>query len=201
MSLLSIASAFRPQFLRSTVSQTRARIRLFSEEAIDPKSLSAYNNFAKAKHGSGDTTITPPKKEGSIVGNATVLLELRRRLDEAPAQPGIYLFKDALGRLLYVGKSVNLRQRTKSYFSRLPPVEDLRAEAAAEARTAQAVAAEQDLVGLGGRQGFTPATALGRRQATMVRLTRELETIVTEDAAEALMLEVSVTSLASSLRQ
>lgn len=36
---------------------------------------------------------------------------------ELPRQPGVYLFKDKVGRVLYVGKATNLRARVRSYFS------------------------------------------------------------------------------------
>ncbi|WP_322494205.1 excinuclease ABC subunit UvrC [Chloroflexus sp.] len=38
------------------------------------------------------------------------------RLRLVPDQPGVYLWKDATGRLLYVGKSKRLRDRMRSYF-------------------------------------------------------------------------------------
>jgi excinuclease ABC subunit C len=41
---------------------------------------------------------------------------LRRQLDGVPEKPGCYLYKDARGRVLYVGKAVNLRRRTFQYF-------------------------------------------------------------------------------------
>ncbi|HEX2849877.1 MAG TPA: DEDD exonuclease domain-containing protein [Acidimicrobiales bacterium] len=34
-----------------------------------------------------------------------------------PRAPGVYLFRDSAGRVLYVGKAANLRQRVRSYFS------------------------------------------------------------------------------------
>lgn len=34
-----------------------------------------------------------------------------------PRAPGVYLFRDRAGRVLYVGKATNLRQRVRSYFS------------------------------------------------------------------------------------
>jgi excinuclease UvrABC nuclease subunit len=40
--------------------------------------------------------------------------------ETVPRAPGVYAFMDDVGRLLYVGKSVNLRQRVASYFRRNP---------------------------------------------------------------------------------
>ena len=40
-----------------------------------------------------------------------------RSLSLYPDQPGVYLMKDALGKVLYVGKAKNLRARLKQYFS------------------------------------------------------------------------------------
>ena len=42
---------------------------------------------------------------------------ITERLNHLPANPGVYLFKDADGRILYVGKAANLRQRVRSYFN------------------------------------------------------------------------------------
>ena len=42
---------------------------------------------------------------------------LRRRLDTLPEGPGVYLWKDATGGLLYVGKALNLRSRVRSYLT------------------------------------------------------------------------------------
>ncbi len=50
--------------------------------------------------------------------------DLRRRIAGLPDRPGVYLFRDAAGRLLYVGKALSLRKRVASYFHpalRLPP--------------------------------------------------------------------------------
>ena len=44
-------------------------------------------------------------------------VDLREKAESFPAQPGVYLFRDAQGTVLYVGMSVSLRSRVRSYFS------------------------------------------------------------------------------------
>lgn len=41
---------------------------------------------------------------------------LLKKIDTLPLQPGVYLYKDAKGTIIYVGKAIRLRQRVKSYF-------------------------------------------------------------------------------------
>ncbi|HEX3129597.1 MAG TPA: excinuclease ABC subunit UvrC [Thermoanaerobaculia bacterium] len=43
---------------------------------------------------------------------------LTQRVRELPDRPGIYIFKDVDGKVLYVGKATSLRKRVSSYFSR-----------------------------------------------------------------------------------
>lgn len=45
------------------------------------------------------------------------MANLREKLDRLPANPGVYLFKDAAGDVIYVGKAESLRSRVRSYFS------------------------------------------------------------------------------------
>lgn len=43
-------------------------------------------------------------------------MELRDKIEQLPAQPGVYLFQDAAEKIIYVGKARSLRSRVKSYF-------------------------------------------------------------------------------------
>ncbi len=63
-------------------------------------------------------------------GEATGLGVARQKVREFPTTPGVYLFKDRRGRVIYVGKAVNLRSRAGSYFTR---------PAATDRRTAELV--------------------------------------------------------------
>ena len=50
------------------------------------------------------------------MGIAMEQAQLTERLSSLPAKPGVYWMKDAAGRIIYVGKAVNLRNRVRSYF-------------------------------------------------------------------------------------
>jgi excinuclease ABC subunit C len=78
-------------------------------------------------------------------------MEPRQKAAELPETPGVYLFRDAAGSVLYVGKAGNLRSRVRSYF--------------VESRWIDA------------------------KTGSLVREIADLETIVVENAREALALE------------
>src|SRR5262252_6438709 len=44
-------------------------------------------------------------------------IELREKVSALPLAPGVYLYKDAGGRIIYVGKAKILRARVRSYFN------------------------------------------------------------------------------------
>jgi len=61
---------------------------------------------------------------------------LRNKASQLPTEPGVYLYKDAAGTVLYVGKAKNLRNRVRSYFLE---------ERLAEAKTGSLVHTAADL--------------------------------------------------------
>ena len=44
-------------------------------------------------------------------------MDLREKVSALPLAPGVYLYKDSGGRVIYVGKAKSLRARVRSYFS------------------------------------------------------------------------------------
>jgi len=46
-------------------------------------------------------------------------ISLPEKLENLSATPGVYQFKDAEGKVLYVGKAKNLRNRVRQYFQKL----------------------------------------------------------------------------------
>ncbi len=44
------------------------------------------------------------------------MFDIQEELKKLPTCPGVYMHKDSLGEIIYVGKAVNLRNRVRSYF-------------------------------------------------------------------------------------
>ena len=63
-------------------------------------------------------------------------MELREKVAQLPTQPGVYLYKDEHGKVLYVGKAKNLRSRVRSYFNE---------DRLAEAKTGSLIAEARDI--------------------------------------------------------
>lgn len=49
-------------------------------------------------------------------------MNLAQKLKEIPTSPGVYLHKDAAGKIIYIGKAKNLRSRVRQYFQAGGPV-------------------------------------------------------------------------------
>ena len=54
----------------------------------------------------------------STIQPETMKIELQKKLASLPSAPGVYLMKDARGRILYVGKAMDLKKRVTSYFGK-----------------------------------------------------------------------------------
>ncbi|MEJ2110456.1 MAG: excinuclease ABC subunit UvrC [Acidobacteriota bacterium] len=48
---------------------------------------------------------------------------LQQKISSLPAEPGVYIFKNARGALIYVGKARSLRSRVRSYFQSGRPID------------------------------------------------------------------------------
>jgi excinuclease ABC subunit C len=44
-------------------------------------------------------------------------MDVREQIERFPRAPGVYLMKDTAGRIVYVGKAKNLRNRVRQYYS------------------------------------------------------------------------------------
>ena len=66
---------------------------------------------------SEDAPANPPEHAPAPIEEAAPVWPLYEIIDRLPQSPGVYLMKDKKGRIVYVGKAANLRQRVRSYFA------------------------------------------------------------------------------------
>ena len=69
-------------------------------------------------------------------------MDLYEKIRNLPTQPGVYLYKNASGKVIYVGKAKNLRARVRSYL-----LESSQANAKTGSLMREAVDLEYILVG------------------------------------------------------
>jgi excinuclease ABC subunit C len=48
---------------------------------------------------------------------------LQEKIDHLPVEPGVYIYKNAQGKIIYVGKALSLRNRVRSYFQEGRPLD------------------------------------------------------------------------------
>ncbi len=60
----------------------------------------------------------------SCAENPEPALPLQDKLEALPSAPGVYLYKNRDGKVIYVGKASRLSQRVRSYFVKAPSVHD-----------------------------------------------------------------------------
>ena len=64
-----------------------------------------------------DIEITPDRTRDDIFNNRPGA-QLREKILNLPEQPGVYMYLDRHGRVIYVGKAKRLKRRVSSYFNR-----------------------------------------------------------------------------------
>ncbi len=73
---------------------------------------------------------------------------LADKLEQLPGRPGVYLFKDAKGAILYVGKARVLRDRVRSYFQASRPAELHKTRMVEEIRDLELVVTDSEMEAL-----------------------------------------------------
>jgi excinuclease ABC subunit C len=73
---------------------------------------------------------------------------LKEKLETLPVRPGVYLFKDAEGTIVYVGKARSLRDRVRSYFQAGRPVDPRKGSMVAEIADLELVLTDSEMEAL-----------------------------------------------------
>ncbi len=76
------------------------------------------------------------------------VVALQEKLESLPLRPGVYLFKDREGVILYVGKARVLRDRVRSYFQASRPVDPLKGSMVAEIADLDLVVTDSEMEAL-----------------------------------------------------
>ncbi len=76
--------------------------------ALDPAKQAEEARLAKE----------PSLRSVSLIEECSIPPTLSVLLERMPTDPGVYLMKDKKGKIIYVGKAQNLRNRVRSYFTR-----------------------------------------------------------------------------------
>jgi DNA polymerase-3 subunit epsilon len=115
---VKFSRALYPQFKRHGLDQIINRFKLQvldRHRAFDDAKL-IYDFFQHSSQLFSDEDIEAVCAE--IQEKSSLPTQLNPKvIDNLPKQPGVYYFYDDKGKLLYVGKSVNIRQRVLSHFS------------------------------------------------------------------------------------
>jgi excinuclease ABC subunit C len=88
-----------------------------------------------------ETTPADTGADGDAIGFGVAATKVR----SFPQTPGVYLFKDAAGRVIYVGKAKNLRSRAGSYFLKAAELDRRTADLVREIRDADYLEAESEV--------------------------------------------------------
>ena len=73
---------------------------------------------------------------------------LQDKIEHLPAQPGVYLYKDSQGRIIYIGKARSLRNRVRSYFQESRPLDPKTHRLIAEASDLEYIVTDNEVEAL-----------------------------------------------------
>jgi excinuclease ABC subunit C len=73
---------------------------------------------------------------------------LQEKLETLPNSPGVYLYKDAAGKIIYIGKALSLRQRVRSYFQESRPLDPKTDRVVAEAADLEYILTDSEVEAL-----------------------------------------------------
>lgn len=76
--------------------------------------------------------MSDPASNSDVASDEAEVLPPAQKVRGFPTGPGVYLMKDSEGRVIYVGKAVNLRSRAGSYFTKTAEVDRRTAELVTE---------------------------------------------------------------------
>jgi excinuclease ABC subunit C len=75
-------------------------------------------------------------------------MDIKKKLQQTPTSPGIYIMKGAKERVIYVGKAKNLRNRLRSYFQRSASLDERKSKMVEEIRDFEYVVTGNELEAL-----------------------------------------------------
>jgi excinuclease ABC subunit C len=112
-------------------------------------------------------------------------LSLEEKLESLPAKPGVYQFKNAEGKVVYVGKAQNLRSRVRQYFS----ARGARPNELGGRGSPPAFMVRERRAGASGGQ---QSRAFDPKLDALVSKIADVELMVTDSEVEALILEANL---------
>ena len=102
---------------------TSGLVERHSPEVWRKTAVSLQSSYAGASGADGPDTAAPDAAAEVNVNGAPLLGDtrdlFRPKTSDIPAKPGVYKWRDGEGRVIYVGKAKNLRNRLSNYFQPL----------------------------------------------------------------------------------
>jgi DNA polymerase-3 subunit epsilon len=115
---VKLSRTLYPQFKRHGLDQIikRFKLNIHSRHRAFDDARAIYDFFLHSSHIFTEDDINAVCQD--ITHRASLPYKLNSKvIDTLPKQPGVYYFHDEKGQVLYIGKSVNIRNRVLSHFS------------------------------------------------------------------------------------